>query len=99
MSPLTRRVQQIEKRVDHPPGHMIAERFRQQSADTATASALALNVYVSVRTMMSPNKNSKIPSLGSSTRLGLLFKLVDIPRVRWLNLRGSLAFASFYRQW
>jgi hypothetical protein len=98
MSPLTKRVPQIEKRVDHPPGHIIAERFHQQNADTATASPLALNVHVNVRTMMIPNKNSKILPTGSSSRLGFLFKLVDIPKVRSLNLRGSLAFANFYRQ-
>jgi hypothetical protein len=99
MSPLTKRVPQIEKRVDHPPSHIRAERFRQQSADTATASPLAWTVHVSVRTMMSPNKNSKILSTGSSTRLGFLFKLVDLPKVRSFNLRGSLAIANFYGQW
>ena len=42
----------------------------------------ALNVHVSVRTMMSPNKNSEILSAGSKTRLGFLAKSVDISTVR-----------------
>ena len=36
MPPLTKTVQEIEERVDDPPGHIAAQRFRQHSADATT---------------------------------------------------------------
>ena len=47
-------------------------------------AARALNVHVSVRTMMSPNKNSEILSTGSKTRLVSLVKFAGISMVRSL---------------
>jgi hypothetical protein len=44
-------------------------------------AARALNVHVSVRTMMSPNKNSEILSTGSKTRLVSLVKFAGISMV------------------
>src|SRR5260370_35406401 len=44
-----------------------------------------LNVHVSVRTMMSPHRNSEILSTGSKTHLGFLVKLVDSSKVRSLS--------------
>jgi hypothetical protein len=44
-------------------------------------AARALNVHVSVRTMMSPNKNSEILSTGSKTRLVSLVKFTGISMV------------------
>jgi hypothetical protein len=35
MCPLTKTVQEIEERVDNPPGHIAAEHFDQHSADAA----------------------------------------------------------------
>ena len=98
MSSLTKRVQQIEKRVDHPPGHITAERFHQQSAGTATASPARIARACLRESHDELKQELQILSTGSSTRLGFLIKLVDIPKVRSLNLRGSLRFVNFYRQ-
>jgi len=84
MCPLTKTVQEIEERVDNPPGHIAAEHFDQHSAALPLLAARALNVHVSVRTMMSPNKNSEILSTGSKTRLVSLVKFAGISMVRSL---------------
>ena len=86
MSPLTGRVQEIEKRVDELPGHITTEGLHQHSISRLrTLPRLApsiLNVRVRVRTMMNdePNKNSEILFAGSRTLLGFLIKFEDIPK-------------------
>jgi hypothetical protein len=69
----------VEECIDDSPCHVTAKHFYRQSTDaTALGPARALNVHVSARTMMSPDKNSETLSRGSKSRLASFDKFTGI---------------------
>jgi hypothetical protein len=81
MSPLTGRVQEIEKRVDDLPGDITTEGLHQQTADTTTVGPIHTECARERENHDEPNKNAEILFAGSRTLLGFLIKFEDIPKV------------------
>jgi hypothetical protein len=76
MSPLTERVQEIEKRVDDPPGHITTGGLHQQTADTTTVGPIHTECARKRENHDEPNS-----LCGFRTLLGFLIKFEDIPKV------------------